>query len=61
MLYSASIFLAGAIYSPSSSTQRVILVMLAVVQGVSGGYLAIKLVNPVPITTTVIVGATICA
>ncbi|CAI5742984.1 unnamed protein product [Peronospora destructor] len=74
MLYSASIFLAGAgggimlacsfnvsvgakIYPANPD---VILVILAVVLGILGGVLALKLEKPVLITTTAIVGAAVC-
>jgi len=74
MLYSASIFLTGAaggvmlaftlntsfgtkIYP---SNPDVVLIVLAVVLGILGGVLALKLEKPVLITTTAIVGATVC-
>ncbi|KAG3177597.1 hypothetical protein PC128_g16772 [Phytophthora cactorum] len=74
MLYSASIFLAGAAggvmlaftINTSVGTKiypdnpDVILVVLAVVLGIMGGILALKLEKPVLIATTAIVGATIC-
>ncbi|KAK1941591.1 hypothetical protein P3T76_007457 [Phytophthora citrophthora] len=74
MLYSASIFLAGAAggvmlaFSINTSVGTkiypdnpdVILVVLAVVLGIMGGILALKLEKPVLIATTAIVGATVC-
>ncbi|KAF4319244.1 hypothetical protein BBO99_00006245 [Phytophthora kernoviae] len=74
MLYSASIFLAGAAggvmlaFSLNTSfgakiypdNPDVILVVMAVVLGIVGGLLALKLEKPVLIATTSIVGATIC-
>ncbi|KAG6580132.1 uncharacterized protein IUM83_15720 [Phytophthora cinnamomi] len=74
MLYSASIFLAGAAggvmlaFSINTSVGTkiypenpdVILVVLAVLLGICGGLLALKLEKPVLITTTAIVGATVC-
>lgn len=74
MLYSASIFLTGAAggvmlaFSLNTSfgakiypsNPDVILVVLAVVLGIVGGLLALKLEKPVLITTTAIVGATVC-
>ncbi|RLN36943.1 hypothetical protein BBJ28_00002092 [Nothophytophthora sp. Chile5] len=74
MLYSASIFLAGAAggvmlaFSLNTSigvkiypnNPDVILVVLAVVLGILGGILALKLEKPVLITTTSLVGATVC-
>ncbi|POM63845.1 Hypothetical protein PHPALM_20705 [Phytophthora palmivora] len=74
MLYSASIFLTGAAggvmlaFSINTtvgtkiypSNPDVILVVLAVVLGIVGGLLALKLEKPVLITTTAIVGATVC-
>ncbi|KAG7396798.1 hypothetical protein PHYBOEH_001716 [Phytophthora boehmeriae] len=73
MLYSASIFLAGAAggvmvaFSLNTSfgakiypdNPDVILVVMAVILGILGGLLALKLEKPVLITTTSIVGATV--
>ncbi|KAL4128614.1 hypothetical protein PRIC2_007598 [Phytophthora ramorum] len=74
MLYSASIFLTGAAggvmlaFTLNTSVGAkiypnnpdVVLVVLAVVLGIVGGLLALKLEKPVLITTTAIVGATVC-
>ncbi|CAI5729434.1 unnamed protein product [Hyaloperonospora brassicae] len=73
-LYSASIFLGGAAggvmlaftINTSVGTKiipsnpDILLVILAVLLGILGGVLALKLEKPVLITTTAIVGATVC-
>ncbi|KAI9913043.1 hypothetical protein PsorP6_006291 [Peronosclerospora sorghi] len=74
MLYSTSIFLAGAAggvmlsFSINTSVGTkiypnnpdVVLIIVAVALGILGGILALKLEKPVLITTTAIVGSTVC-